>query len=274
VTVVLRVALLALIVGQGCQKSGPADSGPAGHDADGDGQPPYAEGGTDCDDADATVYTGADEHCDGRDEDCDLRVDEDPVDTMEVYEDADGDGWGAGEPDRACEPDEDQADRSGDCDDGDDDVNPGAAEEGFNGVDDDCDASTPDVCGDSTPQPVAFQLTALEEYDFGGTVLPAVQVYAEFSDADGDLGGGSELLLWWAPTAEGLSTDRDPDYEVGGGSASEGCAADAARNTVTIQVGGSDLDPETAYTFAAQQIDKGGAASAIVTAEVTTTVAR
>ena len=45
-------------------------------DADGDG---YVET-DDCDDTDASVHPGADEYCNGRDDDCDGSVDEDAVD--------------------------------------------------------------------------------------------------------------------------------------------------------------------------------------------------
>lgn len=72
-------------------------------DNDGDGQaarfpePGFAEG-NDCNDADATVYVGAAELCDGRDNDCDGRVDEGYPDydwdgiRDECDSDADGDG--------------------------------------------------------------------------------------------------------------------------------------------------------------------------------------
>ncbi|MDP7112092.1 MAG: putative metal-binding motif-containing protein, partial [Myxococcota bacterium] len=88
-------------------------SGTGSGDEDGDG---LATACGDCDDTDETSYPGADEVCDGQDNDCDgvLPTDE---------EDGDGDGWSG------C---------GGDCDDGDAAVFPGA-EEGCDGVDTDCD---------------------------------------------------------------------------------------------------------------------------------------
>lgn len=54
--------------------TGGGDTGPVEDDFDGDGQ---TESGGDCDDADASVYTGAPELCDGKDNDCDGRSDAD-----------------------------------------------------------------------------------------------------------------------------------------------------------------------------------------------------
>ncbi len=94
---------------------------------------------TDCDDDDDTVYPGADELCDDKDNDCDGDWDEDAVDADTWYPDADGDGYG---PDDgavvACEQPEDHVGIGGDCDDGDDQSFPGA-DEYCDEADNDCD---------------------------------------------------------------------------------------------------------------------------------------
>jgi len=63
-------------------------------DADFDGAAPSSAGacGTDCDDTDDTVYGGAEELCDGQDNDCDSMIDESPP---TWYVDCDGDGFAA-----------------------------------------------------------------------------------------------------------------------------------------------------------------------------------
>ncbi|MDP6582999.1 MAG: putative metal-binding motif-containing protein, partial [Vicinamibacterales bacterium] len=101
--------------------AGDCDDGDAGlylDDLDGDGLSP-CDG--DCDDADATIYDGATELCNGFDDDCDGDVDEDDaLDALTWYEDADGDGFGdPAAVTAACDPPPDHVDLPGDCDDGD-----------------------------------------------------------------------------------------------------------------------------------------------------------
>ncbi|MFZ5479878.1 MAG: MopE-related protein, partial [Myxococcota bacterium] len=117
-------------------------------DLDSDGHVDVALGGDDCDDGDGGVHPGADERCDGVDEDCDGRTDEDAIDVVTVYDDGDGDGYGdAATEVVTCSPADGTVEGAGDCDDLDGAVHP-AANEACNGVDDDCDGVT-DVLGDA-----------------------------------------------------------------------------------------------------------------------------
>lgn len=86
------------------------------NDTDQDGFVSMLCRGADCNDANATVFPGAPELCDWRDNDCDGALDEDQPDQ-------DGDGFSS------C--------RS-DCNDADPAIHPGAAETPFDGIDQDC----------------------------------------------------------------------------------------------------------------------------------------
>jgi hypothetical protein len=94
-------------------------------DADGDGFPKNV----DCDDNNNTIYPGATEVCDGKDNDCDGQTDEG------LSTDTDGDGhYTLG----SCLTPHD------DCNDNDATINPGKTEIPYNGKDDDCNPATKD----------------------------------------------------------------------------------------------------------------------------------
>ncbi len=116
--------------------------------------------GGDCNDADWTVNPDATEYCDGIDNDCDELLDEpDAADSPTWYLDEDGDGFGLdSSTTRACSQPSGYTDQGGDCDDGDDTVNP-AADDLCDGIDNDCDgiedntAWHPDSDGDGFGDP-------------------------------------------------------------------------------------------------------------------------
>jgi hypothetical protein len=103
---------------------------------------------TDCDDGDASAYPGADEYCDGTDNDCDGDTDEDEaVDATTWYADTDSDGYGDVTSSYvACYAPSNHVSDATDCDDSDSAINP-AASEICNGIDDDCDGDVDDDDG-------------------------------------------------------------------------------------------------------------------------------
>ena len=110
----------------------------------------YAEDHTDCDDTSADVHPGADERCNEADDDCDGTVDEDPIDPLTWYRDADGDLYGdPATTDEACTAPEGYVSEPGDCD----DLDPASYPEGVevcDGADNDCDGTADEDPTDPT----------------------------------------------------------------------------------------------------------------------------
>jgi hypothetical protein len=156
----MRIAAFALpmsLMLAACASSGSSDDGDGDgcrvrfyEDADGDGQgnpaveavgcsppPGFVTDASDCDDANASTFLGADEICDLRDNDCDSEIDEGLPGIW--YLDFDGDNWGsAGQFIQGCDQPDGYVVSQGDCDDNNPDVHP-EADETCNGFDDDCD---------------------------------------------------------------------------------------------------------------------------------------
>ncbi len=139
-------------------------------DDDGDGLVDIACAplGVDCDDTNPITGPGTVEQCDGQDNDCDGLIDENVVETL-WFRDNDEDGYGSVTSGTlvSCQAPLGYTTAGGDCDDGDEDKNPGSIET-CNGDDDDCDSAV-----DETPamslcpaRPNASKLCSLGECGF------------------------------------------------------------------------------------------------------------
>jgi len=108
-------------------------------DDDNDGDPD----GSDCEPKNAAVHHGAQEVCNGIDDNCVNGIDEDGALNCNTWHyDADDDGYGTSQTKCLCnESGMYRADKGGDCNDSASEINPGAVEK-CNGVDDNCDGLT------------------------------------------------------------------------------------------------------------------------------------
>ena len=107
----------------------------------------YATANGDCDDVMVGVNPGAADVCNGWDDDCDSSIDE-GIPTITYYNDADGDGYGAGLATTTCSilsapfvP------NNTDCDDSNIAVNTAATESCSNTIDDNCNGTINESCG-------------------------------------------------------------------------------------------------------------------------------
>ncbi len=149
------------------------------------------EAGGDCDDEDPAILPGAAEECDGIDEDCDGDVDDNPVDGVSYWVDADADGFGdeTGTSVTACEgsPIPSGYAEAGDCDDTDAAVSPAATEICDDRIDQNCDGgATPcDLTGDVVVEDAPTRVDGAGIAGFGTAVMP-------MSDFDGS---GDKMVL-------------------------------------------------------------------------------
>jgi hypothetical protein len=99
----------------------------------------YVDKSGDCNDNNAGIHPGAVEQCNDVDDNCDGAIDE-GVQKPVYYKDDDGDGYGTTASVQACTPPGGYADKSGDCNDNNAEIHPGAVEQ-CNDVDDNCDGA-------------------------------------------------------------------------------------------------------------------------------------
>ena len=180
-------------------------SAPTGHVSD----------ATDCDDGVATTFPGADEYCNGVDDNCDGAVDEaSALDAATWYADTDGDGYGSATSTMgACVAPTGHVASGTDCDDGDSGVHPGATEI-CNALDDDCDG---DVDDDDTA--VSGQSTWYADLDSDGfgdpsNTLDSCEAPSSYGSDNQDCDDGAFAINPDADEAcDGVDNDCDGDID-------------------------------------------------------------
>ncbi len=220
-------------------------------DVDGDGEPREGYGGSDCDDSLASVNPGAQEVCNGIDDDCNGQVDDGATGATTYYRDDDSDNYGVGtDTTDACSPPAGYALATGDCNDGDNTVHPNATEV-CNDVDDDCvggiddglafDNYYPDGDGDgfgelgSTPdfacaQPASTSLVATDCDDTRFAVNPDASE-VPYNGIDDDCAGGD---------LQDVDGDGQISDQVSGGTDCDD--TDATVNTAVLEVPYDGID--------------------------------
>ncbi|MEL6341840.1 MAG: MopE-related protein [Myxococcota bacterium] len=180
----------------------------------------YVANGADCDDSSGVAYVGAEEVCDGVDNDCNGEIDE-GVGTV-WYADVDGDGYGDPAVSvEACEAPDGYVANAADCDDGDAAAYSAAAEI-CDGVDNDCNGEIDEGVGaiwyadadgdgygdaaqavESCEAPAGYVADIGDCDDANGAVYPSAEEVCDGydNDCDSEIDEGVEAV-WYADVDE------------------------------------------------------------------------
>ena len=253
---------------------------PTDIDADGDG---FSEIDGDCVDTDPSIFPGAEEVCDGVDNNCDGEVDE-GFSPVTYFPDTDGDGHGDSDISvESCTPLDGYSTIGGDCDDTDATVFEGAAER-CDTIDNDCDGEVDEDIlstwyhdGDGDRWGSALEVSACDpgpdwvettgdcddddarahpegeevcdyvDNDCDGDTDEGVEPATFFEDSDGDGHGIAEIMMESCELPDGYATVAD-DCDDGEATTHPGAeeVCDFADNNCDGEID-EGVEPETYY---------------------------
>lgn len=172
----------------------------------------YVADKTDCDDNKASVNPGAEEICDGLDNDCNNFIDDNVPNPDTWYQDSDGDGFG--DPATVvsqCNAPAGYVGVADDCDDANPSVSPGASEV-CNNIDDDCDG---DIDGNAIDGDLWFEDNDDDNFGNPTSTVRACSAPAGYTENNTDCDDNSDDTFPGAPEECTANVDYNCDGEAG-----------------------------------------------------------